>query len=180
MIKIVITGGTWSGKTTVIKHLKKEGFKIVSETAIELIADLNKKYGVEGQKEWRRNNQSTFQILLAETQKKKESKIKAKKYEIVFFDRGLYDTLAYCKIRKIKVPRALVKIVKDAHYDKVFVLDTLSNFDNRSETGRTCDKKTSIKGGNYIKKVYKKYGVEVICVKEMSIRKRIKFIEKHL
>ena len=176
MKKVVITGGPYSGKTTIVDYFSKLRFKVLSEVPLEVIKNLNKKLGVEEQKKWRKKNIKDFQIDLAKKQVKREKLLKSKKDEIVFLDRGLHDTLAYCVLYNVVPPKKILALAKKHKYDFVFLLETLSPFKQRSETGRISNKKTSIKIGNLIEKKYKDYGIKVIRVKEMSVKKRGDFI----
>jgi len=176
----VITGGPCSGKTTLIEHLSKQNFEVVTEGAIELIEELNKKMGVEKQKEWRKENLEEFQKMIVAKQIEKESKIRAGKDEVVFFDRGLYGSLAFSKLAKVQIDRDLLLTIKSHAYDIVFLLETLSNFQQRAETGRTSNREKSIVIGELIGEVYEENGIEVIFVKEMSVKERVAFIKGHL
>ena len=64
-MKIVITGGPYSGKTTLIEELEDRGCNVLHEAAIELIKELNDKFGVAGQKAWREKHFSEFQEMIA-------------------------------------------------------------------------------------------------------------------
>lgn len=66
---------------------------------------------------------------------------------------------------------------KNINYDYVFILNTLPNFDNKENTGRTTEKHISMKLGKVIEQVYKKQKIKTFRVKVMSIKDRIKFIE---
>ena len=180
MKRVVITGGPCSGKTTIIEHLSKQGFQVVTECAIEVIEELNKDMGIEGQKKWRKENLVELQRILVAKQIEKESKIKAGKAEVVFFDRGMYNGLAYLRLMKKPVETELLAIIKGYTYDMVFALETLSNFQPRAETGRTSDREKSIAIGRLLEEVYKENGIEVVFVKEMSVEERVSFIKEHL
>ena len=51
-----MTGSTYSGKTSLIESFASQGYRTTPETAIEIIGELNQKYGVEGQIKWRKQN----------------------------------------------------------------------------------------------------------------------------
>lgn len=176
---VVISGGSYSGKTTTIKELRRRGYNVISETALSLIAKLNKKLGVSKQKKWRLKNKEKFQIMLLKEQIKKEGKIKPIKENIIFLDRGVYDIISYYAVDNLKIPKEALKAIKGHKYDLVFVLDTLSDFKQRIKTGRTSNKNKSIKINNLIKKTYKINKIKVISVREMSVKKRVDFIIKN-
>ena len=56
MKRIVITGGTYAGKSSIIKQFKKDGFNTVPDVGLEIIKQLNNEIGQEKQKQFRANN----------------------------------------------------------------------------------------------------------------------------
>ena len=175
-----ITGGSFSGKTTTIEFLRDMGHSVLPESAIWIIDSLNDLYGVEKQISWRTKNMREFQRLVAIADRLRlQIALGRGKNASIFWDRGVQDGLAYCKIRKVKPPLELVALSKEVYYKKVFVLDTLTKFDMRRGTGRQSNRKLSVEIGAMLVQVYQKYADEVIVVPEMPVRKRIDFILSH-
>ena len=183
MKKIVITGGSYSGKTKIINELKHDGYQIVPEASIKIIEELNEKLGVEGQKKWRQENIAEFQMMIANKKKSMESLTFGEEREIVFCDRGVFDCIAYLQLVNQKVPQPILDLAKTHRYDLVFILDTISDFKLRNESGHISTKEDSQKVNKLLHKVYTEYKHKVIRVEEMdeikeiSIQKRIKFIK---
>jgi predicted ATPase len=178
-MRVVITGGPCSGKTTLIEELAARGYQIAPEAAILVISALNQELGVEGQKDWRRQNLAEFQCRVLQTQLELEEQAlssRKSEQEPVFFDRGCIDGLAYCKYFQTEPPTALCDAAKDASYDQVFVLDTLDDFQERSEEGRTSDQSTSIALGALLEETYRDHGYAPIRVKVASVGERADFI----
>lgn len=86
MIKIVLTGGPASGKTTIVNMLKKKGFYIVPEVATIIFEKIKSK--------WKVFDREKFQDLVLKYQLIYESKI-PKTEKVAILDRGTIDGLAY-------------------------------------------------------------------------------------
>ena len=120
----VIAGGPGTGKTSVINKLSKE-FKIILESARE-VGEKDIRFRGKSVKE---TNQQDFQNAIFEFDKKQIDKIdKDAGDEIIFADRGLGDTIAYCKLQNLKVPFWADNYAKNFRYSGVFVLDLLDNY----------------------------------------------------
>ncbi|MFH0837379.1 MAG: hypothetical protein V1870_04580 [Candidatus Aenigmatarchaeota archaeon] len=59
-MKIVISGGTYAGKTSIIHEFSKEGYKTIPDIGMHVIEELNKKMGTEKQKAWRKKHPREF------------------------------------------------------------------------------------------------------------------------
>lgn len=180
MKKVVFTGGSYSGKTTILEFFRSKGFPTVPECARIVIEELNEKFGIEEQKKWRLDNFAFFQSMIAEKQaffeNKLDKELEDKSHEFVFLDRGVLDCIALCKLRNLEVPQKILDLAKKVKYDKVFVFDILSDFDTRPLSGRVLTKDLSIKLQELCIEVYKEYGCEPIFVEEMPTGDRIDFI----
>ena len=151
MKKVVITGGSYSGKTKLINTIAQNGFNIVPEAAIEVIKELNEKLGLERQKKWRTENVDKFQIEII---KRKISLEKSCHEGLYFCDRGVFDSIAYLRFSNRKIPLIISNITKNHHYDLVFILDTLKNFVIRKDEGRKSSREDSLKQNSLLYKVY--------------------------
>ncbi|MEA2036968.1 MAG: ATP-binding protein [Nanoarchaeota archaeon] len=180
MRKIVLTGGVHSGKTYILEEFSKQGYATIPETAFQLIEGLNKKLGVEEQKTWRLKNFAEFHATVVKKQLELESNITPKKDGIVFCDRGMYDSIAFCKLMDVEVPQKILDIAKKNSYDLVFLCETLFDFDQRNETGRYLTYSQSLELKELIREVYEEYRCKIIYLKEIPLKDRIKLIQKHL
>ena len=179
MIKrIVITGGTYSGKTTTINALKQRGFCTVPEAAIEVIKTLQSRLGNEAYLEWRTQHPLEFQTLIWEKIIEIETSVENKKDDtICFYDRGVYDGFAYgpendkqlvnCFHRLFPTPPA---------YSAAFVLDTLPDFQVRANTGRMSTKAISLKTNERLKVAYRQHCKALVPVQVMDVKDRVDFI----
>jgi predicted ATPase len=170
----VISGGPCTGKTATINEIGKE-FKILPESA-RRIAETDKRFVGKSIKEI---NMRDFQEAIFEEQKKTIEELKRKnKNEIFFSDRGLGDTIAYCKINNLEVSKELISYAKKFRYDKIFILDFL-NFYNKDEL-RQENKEEQKNIHEIIIKTYEELGYKPIKIKFASINERVRIIKSFL
>lgn len=93
---IIITGAMGSGKSTVLKLLKAEGFIVVEEPAREILAE-QRSIGDEGVPE--KNPKLFVQLLLSRAIYQYKQMQEA--YDTVIFDRGIPDNIAYAQLFKL-------------------------------------------------------------------------------
>lgn len=116
-MKIVITGPPSSGKTTIIKILKKIGFPVISEAARDVILS-RKNLGLAVNE-----NSIDLQLEILKQQIERENSIRNVPSPI-FFDRGIPDVLSYLNIlggSQDWIPRTSLK----CRYEWVFFLERL-------------------------------------------------------
>jgi len=167
----VITGGSSSGKTTVLNELAKLGYVVYPEAARILID----KEMVKGKtiKEIRKN-EAEFQKKVLKMKVKIENK--APKDKVVFFDRAVPDSIAYYQICGLD-PKEVLRFCKKKRYRKVFFLEQLP-FEKdyaRVENGNTVKKLNKL-----LKESYKKLGYEVINIPVMPVKERVQKIIKEI
>jgi predicted ATPase len=170
-MKIAISGGPCSGKTTLVNELSKLGFQKVDEAAIQVIDDLNAQLGIHKQKEWRRSHFMEFQRMILAKQRELEVNV-----ENVVYDRSVIDTVSYLLKHDEPIPEAFDMAAKKSHYDIAFICKTLKNFDERADTGRMSKYEDSLEIMHCIEKSYAMYGYSPIFIPEWSVEKRIQFI----
>lgn len=175
-MKIVLSGATHSGKTTLLNEFEKRGYRVVPEVAIEVISDLNKKYGVKGSRQWRAHNFDEHELKICHRQIEREKQ--AGSDQLVFIDRGLIDNIAYYYLFERSIPKEVVDLAKKqaVTYDYVVIPDIILPFDDRFETGRLETEEMAIKMRNLHIKAYKDYGFSPILVKQMPVSERANFI----
>jgi len=167
----VITGGPSSGKTTVLRALKKTGYITCPEVARTFIdEEINKGKSL---KEIRKN-EAEFQRKVLEAKIKIEKT--APKDKIIFFDRAIPDSIAYYQICGLDLKEVL-KLCKRKFYKKIFFLEQLT-FEKdyaRIEDGRTIRKLNKL-----LKKTYKSLGYKIIDIPVASIKERVQKILKEM
>ena len=91
-IKIVISGGPGSGKTTIINSLKNQGYFCYDEISRDLIEIYKEKYN---QNIFNKNPSKFSNKLWKIREEQYKNSITQRKYDKVFFDRSLLDITSY-------------------------------------------------------------------------------------
>jgi predicted ATPase len=165
-VRVVVTGGPGSGKTTLVEALGRRGFATVPEAALEIIEALNEERGVAGQKAWRAAHRGAFQRAVLARQVELEAR--AEGLGTVFFDRGRLDGVAYCRFHGLALEPEYLLLAGGGRYDRVLVLATLQAFAGRPETGRTSDRDESVALGGVLAEVYRAAGYPLTLVPELA------------
>jgi len=168
--KIVLTGGPSSGKTSILKNLRKLGFFCFDEVARDLFL------GDSVLNSFKKNP-----ILFSEkiiTQRidhysVSENKISNTKRNLCFFDRGIHDSVAY--LNYIKIQNDYEKRLKQFNYSLIFLLELNKNF-FKKDINRSESFEQSISIHNEIEQIYKKFNFQIIKVPWMNIEERTNFI----
>lgn len=115
----VITGAPSCGKTTLIDGLAAEGFRTVAETARQYLeSEVAKGHTIaEIRADW-----AFFQRHLTDLQRRTEDGLSAR--DVLFLDRGLPDTLAFCRLAGLNPNEFLAECFRH-RYASVFLLDPL-------------------------------------------------------
>ena len=172
--RVVVTGGPGSGKTTLVEALAARGYATVPEAGIQVIEELNRELGLEGQKAWRHARRSAFQVRVARRQAELEDAVPPDA-GVVFLDRGLLDGLAYCRHFGEAVPPEVERLARGRRYDRVLLLDTLpaEAFAGRGRTGRTSDRDASLAIAAAIEAVYRERGYRVTRLPVRPVGERL-------
>lgn len=169
----VLTGGPNSGKTTIIEELDKLGYKTVPEAA-RMYIDKKVKRGLKvGQI---RNDEKYFQQQVIKMKIRNESELEPK--EITFLDRGMHDTEAYLKLFNLTIEAWVSRAIKMTRYKKVFLLETLPNYQKdyaRTESIDHLKKLTQL-----LYNAYSNAKMQPVVVPPLNIIDRVKFILSHV
>ena len=176
MRKIVITGGPHAGKSTVLAELERLGFICLKEAALEIIEILNKKLGINGQRLWCNKNQTAFQNLITQKQIRNEEQLPSTGQKVAFLDRGLHDGLGYMMFHNITPEDNYLELLRQSVYDKIFILDLITPFDMRKESGRVMQEADALKVSHHIQKAYEQFEYETIRVPQLPVNERVEFI----
>ncbi len=173
---IVLTGGDYSGKTTLLETFRDQGHAVVPEAALRVLAELNREHGVDGQSRWRAQNWTRWQARVARRQLALEVDARAIDAGALFFDRGLPDGIAFCRQRGVEVPAELTFRAARPRYDAVVLLDTVEPFDPRSHTGRLGDAAQSRELCDLLQQVYEELGYCLVRLPQLTLAERIERI----
>ncbi len=168
----VITGSPCSGKTATLKQLQKLGYKIIPEAARTYI-DQERKKGKSIDEI--RKSEYIFQQVLLKLKINTEKKLSPE--EIIFFDRGIHDSLAYYEVIGKGQDPFLQKVIRKYSYAKVFLLDML---EYQSDYARTENAVVAKRIDSLLEESYKDTGHIVIRVPVMKIQERVSFILDNL
>ncbi|WP_405291973.1 AAA family ATPase [Algibacter sp. Ld11] len=173
--KIVITGGPGTGKSTLINELIKRGYTCLEEISRQVILDAKK----EGIDQLFLTNPLMFSELLLKGRQKQFVDAELFENDIVFFDRGLPDVLAYMDFIGDKCPKDFIKTCNQSKYHTVFILkpwEAIYTSDN--ERYETFDQALEIH--DHLVKTYENYNYNLIDVPFDTVENRTDFILNNL
>lgn len=169
--RIVITGGTHSGKSTVIQHMRMQGWETLDEAAAFVINRKSAEIGSEGCKDWMDSHFSAFQDQIFDRQVDIERACQPPP-GVLLTDRSGIDCIAYLRSRKLTPPNAMIAYAKHSAYFRVFLFDTLQSF--------TTSYADSIAMRDCLLETYRSYGYEPITVPELPILDRCDFLSQFI
>lgn len=164
----VLAGGPCAGKTTLLSEFAARGFRTVAEAAR---AYLDQEFAKGKMLEDIRGNEIEFQNELIRLKMERERTLP--RDEVIFFDRGMHDSIPYLSLRGDRDNALLRDAIQGARYDAVFLLDRFpyEKDDVRTETPEEADELHTLLG-----KAYADAGMPVIRVPRMNADKRADFV----
>ncbi|WP_345275953.1 ATP-binding protein [Litoribaculum gwangyangense] len=173
--KIVITGGPGTGKSTIIHDLNQRGFTCLEEISRQVTLEAKKK-GID---QLFLTNPLLFSELLLNGRKKQFLDAEMLSDEIVFFDRGIPDVLAYMDFIGNTYPKTFVDACHVAIYDAVFILKPWEAI-YTSDNERYESFEQALEIHDNLVNTYKNYNYTLIDVPFNTVEKRTDFILKVL
>jgi predicted ATPase len=173
----VITGAPCSGKTAVIHMLEQRGFRVVHEVARAYIdSELLKGKTLPEIKtdEWAFERHILMEKVRIESTLKKDEIIFLD--EIIFFDRGVPDSIAYYKLNGLDSAEPFQKS-GEVRYQNVFLFERLRFL---TDPVRSESEKTAQQLGRLIQESYQALGYDLIHVPLLSVEARTEFILERL
>lgn len=167
----MITGAPCSGKTAVIHMLEQRGYKVVHEVARAYIdSELMQGKTLPQIKadEWAFERHILMEKVRIESRLKKD--------EIIFFDRGVPDSIAYYKLNGLDATEPFQKS-SEVRYQNVFLFERLRFL---TDPVRSEDDRTARRLNRLIQESYQSLGYDIIHVPLLSVEERTEFILKHL
>ena len=138
--KIVLIGGPGTGKTSVLKQLKRTGFFCMEEISREITIKAQK----EGIDQLFLTEPILFSKLLLQGRKEQYQKASDTKNDLVFFDRGLPDIHAYLDYTKEKYPSYFKESSKEYIKSLYFILDHGKKFSKLIAKGMKAMKRLKL------------------------------------
>lgn len=169
--RILLIGGPSTGKTTLIVHLQALGYPCFKEISRAVI----KKAQQEGIEQLFLEKPLLFSTLLKDARIEQYEEAAALEQSVVFFDRGIPDTVAYMDYIGQEYPTSFVKACKNYRYDQVFVLPPWKEIHcTDSERYESFDQATQIHKA--LLKTYATYTYQPISVPFGAVAERANFI----
>ena len=167
----VVTGAPCSGKTTLIDQLATKGFRTVPETArLYFDKEMAKGRTIEELRE----NCFTLERGLIDMQQKFEGELPVS--EVVFLDRGLPDSLTYCRVGGVD-PNEFLSECFFFRYASVFVLDRIAI---QQDNCRIEDDVIADLIDEWLARDYAALGYNIVRVPVMLPRERLAFVLENL
>jgi predicted ATPase len=166
----VITGAPNSGKTTVLQLLEKKGYKVIYEAA-RIFIDRQLEKGLSIQKI--RKDEQKFQDEVLQLKIDTEQSLDPK--EIIFFDRGMHDTIAYYELIAMPINEKIKRAVKNSFYKKIFLFEQLPY---KTDYARTENEEQAKQLELLLKKAYQSF--PLVTVPRLTITKRLELIMKDM
>lgn len=166
--RVVITGGPGSGKTTLIKQLEVNGFKVYHEVS----RDITKKARQTGIDQLFLEDPIRFSLILLDERTEQFKDSAGWQNEAVFFDRGLPDVPSYLDFLGMTYPKTFRKVCELYRYDQVFILPPWEEI-YQKDTERYESYTTAHSIYEYLLSGYRKFGYEVNQLPTGSIEARL-------
>jgi len=170
----VLTGAMGSGKSTLIREIKKAGIKCVAEPAREILAEQR---AIESDGVPEQNSELFCKLMLSRALQNYSQGMNGS--EVQVFDRGIPDMIAYAELFSID-PTSFYRASDQNRYNpRVFFFEGWPEiYTNDSE------RKISFEGarmfGESVRSIYQKLGYQLLNVPFQSIEERTNFILERL
>nr|WP_321237519.1 ATP-binding protein [uncultured Psychroserpens sp.] len=170
-LRIVITGGPGTGKTSIINELISRGYTCFEEVSRQVTLDARK----DGVEQLFLTKPLLFSDLLLKARMQQYKDVETTEERLIFLDRGIPDVLAYMDYAKSDYPNYFTEACENHIYDKVFVLAPWQEiFVSDSERYENFDQAVDIH--HALLETYQRFGYELIDVPFRSITSRADFI----
>ena len=171
--RIVLTGGPGTGKTSIINALISRGSFCFEEISREIIKDEMAKG----------TNVLPWDDLMAFSQKVIDGR--GEQYENAktgtsFYDRSVYDSIAYLHLDKVEVLEEWDTLGKKlAFHTDVFITPPWRDIFHQDNERKESFEQLTLLHDTLIK-TYEEYGYNLVEVPKLSIEERVTFILNHL
>lgn len=165
----ILTGPPGSGKTSILAELSKRGFPIVDEPARRVLVQQRR---IDGEGVYDKNPFLFKELMLSRMLYDYES---APKYDLVFFDRGLPDLIAYSKCFNLDIGSELKASHTYRYNSTVFFAPAWEHiYTNDAERRLTFD--AALVFENDLRQAYAELGYQLIDIPLLSVSERVNFI----
>ncbi|GIP35346.1 AAA family ATPase [Paenibacillus sp. J2TS4] len=173
---VVITGGPGAGKTTLLNEIQRNGYNYVPEVAREIIQT---QVSCNGDALPWKNVKKYRDLMLNESIESYLSALTNPPGKVLFFDRGIPDTLAYSYLINIPISEKLESAAQKYRYNKqVFILPPWEEI-YKTDNERIQDFEEAVATYKIMIATYKQLDYKLIEVPKISVKKRASFILKN-
>jgi predicted ATPase len=166
----ILTGAMGAGKSTILKQLREKGYLCVDEPARPI---LEEQRGIEGEGVPEKNPELFVQLMLSRAIN--QYKINSKYNDVILFDRGIPDFIAYADLFNINKD-VYINAAKVYLYNKnIFMFKGWKEI-YTTDDERKMDFEWAKKFGINVSGIYKELGYNIIDVPFDSVEKRLEFI----
>ncbi|MEO1033642.1 MAG: ATP-binding protein [Bacteroidota bacterium] len=173
--KVVIAGGPGTGKTSIINHLKEQGFVCYDEISRQVTLQARK----DGIEQLFLTEPLLFSEKLLEGRIQQFNNASRERESVVFLDRGIPDVLAYMDYIGDPYPSYFIEASKVNLYDYVFILAPWQEI-FISDSERYENFEQAIEIHHHLLSTYKRFGYQLIDVPFASVEQRSDFILEEL
>lgn len=180
--KIVITGGPSTGKTSIINYLEQQGFTCLHEVIRAMTLE---KKAEEVETVFKSNpiisvaDPATFNQRILDARIAQYSSVSDSLEEIIFFDRGIPDVLAYMDCFDQKYDLAFERAVENHIYDAIFIMPPWKEI-HTSDNERFESYEESVLVYECLFNCYTRFGYDVHLVPKTDVAQRANFILDYL
>jgi predicted ATPase len=166
----IITGTPGSGKTTLIRALGSEGFTCFEEPARQILAE-QRAIGGEGVPD--KNKKLFVKLMMSRAIDTYKQSLASE--EIIFFDRGIPDNIAYASLFEVDCSEKKKASLNYRYNHSVFFLPPweaiFTNDDERKMTFADSQRFSQM-----IEKAYSDLGYKIVTLPFGSVGSRVRFI----
>jgi len=173
--KVVITGGPGTGKSTIIGRLESNGFHCMPEISREIILEA-RELGIE---QLFLEDPILFSKKLLEKRENQFISAERSGKEIVFFDRGIHDVVAYLNFLEVDYKDPFLISAQKHQYTKVFLLPPWEQI-YMTDNERYESFEQAMLIYKHLKQTYNQYGYEMTEVPFGKVENRVGFILENL
>ncbi|KTD37350.1 ATPase [Legionella moravica] len=167
----ILTGAPGSGKTSMLVELAKRGFPVIDEPARRVLAQQRL---IDGEGVYDKNPFLFKELMLSRMLYDYEN---APKYDLVFFDRGLPDLIAYSKCFSLDIGSELKASRKNRYNSMVFFAPAWEQiYINDDERQITFEAAQVFE--NDLRQAYSELGYQLVNIPLITVSGRVNFILK--
>ena len=170
MVRVVIAGGPYCGKTTLVKGLQNQGLDIVPEAALRVIQQAQKHGNMTP---W--DDRAKFQ---AEILRLQTADYHGCNGSVTIFDRGFPDGIAYYWLDGLVPNEALVQAARTHRYDLILMPDLLPEYNPGVTRGESLEVRGRVH--QLIRRSYEEQGYSVVSVPVSSKQERVAFVKSEI